>query len=398
MSFRTINFFYRPPLFGVAMLIVISELLPSYSVATEAQGTKCVNRKTGDTKFIGVEYLDSKTKVCRTMYGTGGAKNKEIAWAHDNPKICSQVASNLVAELGRSGWNCGANNISKNQSNSAPMMTRSSQDGDDPSKQLGMISKLVKGDWGTQCIFHYPNGWETHLDAMNSSTLVMLPGPGGNFTNNNFVFTADKRAYSDEEKVFINASINPGNFSWNDAKKLGWSESKYNRIITLGKINPGQFKTSSVLKGLQEDSDASEKSDKEKIAGSVDLRGLIKYEDGSDISHNQVSLLINEENIQISTLFVPFVKNNLSLGVNPAKESKENLGLEFSCKADNSMNQRVFKELCKLLIERTTLNHDILTRCKISDDGQKLVNDGTPPPPSPPPPPPPPSPQLDIVR
>lgn len=376
MSFRSINFSYRPQLFGAAMLIVILEFLPSYSGAAEVQGTKCVNSNTGGTKYIAVEYLDSKTKGCRTIYGTGGTRNKEIARAQSSPKICSKVASNLVAELERTGWNCVAYNSSKNQSNSAPMMTPSSQDDVVLNNQLGITSELVKGHWETQCIFHYPRGWETHLDAMNPPTLVMLPDPGDNFRKNNFVFTAKKRAYSDEEKVFINVPINPGSFSWNDAKNLGWSEFKYNKLITLGKINPGQFKTFSVLKELREDSDENEKSNKDKVAGSVDLRGLIKYEDGSDISHNKVRLFIDQENIEISTLFVPFVNNKLSLGVNPARESEKNFGLEFSCKADKSMNPSVFKELCKLLIERTTLDNDILTKCKISDDEHKLVNDG----------------------
>ncbi len=378
MRFRSINVFCRSPLFGVAMLIAVSGLLPSYSVAAEAQSTKCINMKSGETKFIEVEYLDSQTKACRTMYGTGGANNKKIAWAKDNPKICYQIASKLVAELGRSGWNCGTDNITQNIPNPAPVMAHSYQDSDDITNQFGIISELAKGDWGTQCIFHYPSGWETRLAAMKPSALEMFPGPGSNFTNKHFVFTAEKRALSDEEKVFIN----PGNFSWNDAKNLGWSKSKFDKLITLGKTNPGQFKTSSILKESQGESVENEGSDKGKVVGSVDLRGLIKYEDGSDITFNKVSILINEENIELSTLFVPFINKNLSLGVNPAEESGENLGLEFSCKADSSMNQRVFKELCKQLIERTTLDHDFLTRCKISGDRQGLVNDDTSPPPT----------------
>jgi hypothetical protein len=91
-----------------ALLITILLIPSPYALATEVQGISCVNKHMGATKHIYIEYLDSKMKSCRTIYSTDGSQSKAIAWARKNTQICIQVANNLAAKLGNSGWNCNA--------------------------------------------------------------------------------------------------------------------------------------------------------------------------------------------------------------------------------------------------------------------------------------------------
>jgi hypothetical protein len=80
--------------------------LPSYTQATDVQATTCTNEQLGTTKQIHVKQVGSKSKACRTLYSSGETKNKEIAWAQDNPRICNQVADNLISKLLNTGWDC----------------------------------------------------------------------------------------------------------------------------------------------------------------------------------------------------------------------------------------------------------------------------------------------------
>jgi hypothetical protein len=88
------------------MFLILLVGLPSYSQATDVQATTCTNKQLGTTKQIHVEHVGSKSKACRTLYGSGDRQNKEIAWAQDSPQICSQVADNLISKLLKTGWDC----------------------------------------------------------------------------------------------------------------------------------------------------------------------------------------------------------------------------------------------------------------------------------------------------
>lgn len=106
--------FARQLSIAIRIFLILSVAVPSSSQATGVQATSCTNNHLGATKQIYVEYLDSKYKARRTIYSTGGAKNKTIAWAQTNPQICNQVASNLVSKLISGGWNCNnANKVRK---------------------------------------------------------------------------------------------------------------------------------------------------------------------------------------------------------------------------------------------------------------------------------------------
>lgn len=96
-------------LFGVVLQLTGLVILPAYAQAGETRVTTCVNSQATEKKYVGVEYLNSDNKFCRTIYNDGVSPTREIAWAQNSAQKCEEVAGNLVAKLSRAGMSCDGN-------------------------------------------------------------------------------------------------------------------------------------------------------------------------------------------------------------------------------------------------------------------------------------------------
>jgi hypothetical protein len=100
-------------LFSIALQLTGLVILPTYAQAGETRGATCVNSQATEKKYVGVEYLDSGNKFCRTIYSDGVSPTREIAWAQNSAQKCEEVAGNLLAKLSRAGMSCNGNQFTK---------------------------------------------------------------------------------------------------------------------------------------------------------------------------------------------------------------------------------------------------------------------------------------------
>jgi len=356
-------------LFSVSILLTILSY-SSYTEAIETESTTCINRHTKVTKHIDIEFIKSRTKLCQTLYGSGEIR-KEIAWGLKNSDKCREVANKLISQLENTGYVCTSNRPNKEllvpPQIPAPVVDDMEQ-GNQDSKQRDEIIRLTKGNWKTECIFNYPAGWESIVELGTGPGLLLFPGSDHIFSDYKFNFSAIQHQYTPEEFFLIyNQQL-----SLDATRKLGLSKTTYDRLKALSqKIAKNRFIT---LSELVEPQDLPPNRT---VVGQVELAHMLTDGEGAKIEKNNVNITRDSEFIDISTLYVPFVSHSQDLSIKSNGKISDNMmsttGIEFSCKADKSMNQDIFSQLCKMLIEKTTKNKDHSGMCRVSDDQQELV-------------------------
>jgi hypothetical protein len=362
-------------LFNCSRLFSVSILLAtlsysSYTNALETESTTCFNRQTRVTKHIDIEFINSRTKLCQTLYGFG-ENRKEIAWGLKNSDKCKEVANRLISQLENTGYACTSNQPKNELSAPSAVPTPVVVDmdlGNQSSKQRDEIVRLAKGNWKSECIFNYPEGWESIVELGNGPGLLIFPGSDHIFSEYKFNFSAIQHQYTPEEFFLIyNQQL-----SLEATRKLGLSKTTYDRLKALSqKISKNRFIS---LSELVEPQDLPPNRT---VVGQVELSHMLTDGDGTKIEKNNVNITRDIEFIDISSLYVPFVSHSQDLTIKSNGKISENVmsttGIEFSCKADKSMNQDIFSQLCKMLIEKTTKNKDHSSMCRVSDDQQELV-------------------------
>jgi hypothetical protein len=327
----------------------------------------CTSPTGAETRKIHSIFTAAGAAPCKVSYETATG-TKIAADAKFDVNKCRGVATRVKTNLERSGWQChGAGDPSTAGAEQdpapavapvpvpatlSPPAAKSVPALDDRMA----VRQLTEQPWAEECIYGYPGKWKRNAE-LSDGEIDVYPGPGEPLARHNFVYSVGNARFSHLDRVFIAGRAMP----WEEVQTYATSiqRSDFDAAVNLRASHAGQFISQHVLDSLAGGGD----SEFEK-RGNLDLRGRYLSDGKFTTTNEAVDIVVQDQLLIASLVFLPTVNREPSITAEP-------IGFTFSCSALSTMDLSAFRDLCKTLIEKATLNeHSAEGECEYSSAGR----------------------------